>query len=106
MHITKLKSKIHNIAVHDTKVHYHGSCLIGHELMENAEIACYEQIHVYNIDNGERFITYAIIDHESKENVTILGAAAHLTTVGDHLIICTYALVDSQTDQYPRIVKY
>jgi aspartate 1-decarboxylase len=57
---TLLKSKIHRAAVTHCELHYEGSCAIDENLLEAADIRENEQIHIWNIDNGERFVTYAI----------------------------------------------
>ena len=57
---TLLKSKIHCVAVTHCELHYEGSCAIDENLLEAANIAENEQIHIWNINNGERFVTYAI----------------------------------------------
>ena len=55
-----LKSKIHRVAVNQCELHYEGSCAIDEDLLDAANIAENEQIHIWNINNGERFVTYAI----------------------------------------------
>ena len=57
---TLLKSKIHRVAVTQCELHYEGSCAIDEDLLDAANIAENEQIHIWNINNGERFVTYAI----------------------------------------------
>ena len=57
---TLLKSKIHPVAVTQCELHYEGSCAIDEDLLDAANIAENEQIHIWNINNGERFVTYAI----------------------------------------------
>ena len=106
MQVKKLKSKIHNIPVFNTKVHYHGSCFLGHELMKKGNISCYEQIHIYNVTNGNRFVTYALLDNENSEKVTVLGAAAHLVDISDLLIICTYALFEENEYHEPVVLNF
>ncbi len=101
-----LKSKVHKAAATETNLEYEGSLTLDTSLMEAADIVPNEQIHVYNIKNGERFITYLIKGESDSGVVGINGAAAHKVEVGDRLIIATYALMeDRETDYYmPKIV--
>lgn len=75
-------------------------------LMKAAEMMPYEQVHVYNISNGERFFTYLIKGEKGSGVVGVNGAAAHKAEVGDELIIATYVfLEDGETDFFmPKIV--
>ena len=57
---TLLKSKIHRVAVTQCELHYEGYCTIDEDLLDAANITENEQIHIWNINNGERFVTYAI----------------------------------------------
>jgi hypothetical protein len=57
---TLLKSKIHRVAVTQCELHYEGSCAIDEDLLDAANLVANEQVHIWNINNGERFITYAI----------------------------------------------
>ena len=86
---TYLRAKIHGIKVTDKHLRYDGSQSLPPSLMNKTGIASGEQIHVVNINNGQRWITYAI---EGKEGECVLnGAAARLGEVGDELIIMVYA---------------
>lgn len=102
--ITVLKSKIHRATVTETNVEYEGSCLISKALLEAAGILEYEQIHVYNVTNGERFTTYAMastyIPSDVQQIVQVNGAATHKVSVGDIVIICAYHLI---TPYAPRV---
>ena len=60
MYLTMLKAKLHRACVTHSELHYEGSCAIDARLLEAAGIREYEQIHIYNVNNGERFSTYAI----------------------------------------------
>lgn len=91
MHITMLKSKIHRATVTHAELHYEGSCAIDAELLEAANILPFEQLHIYNVNNGERFTTYAIEAPRGSGAIGVNGAAAHKASAGDLLIICTYA---------------
>jgi aspartate 1-decarboxylase len=96
MQITLLKSKLHHARVTHSELEYEGSCAIDARLLEAADIREYEQIQIYNLTNGERFITYAIRAQEDSGIISINGAAAHKATPGDRVIICTYAMLSRQ----------
>lgn len=104
MLITKLKSKIHRCVVTGTNLDYEGSCAIGEELMFHAGIEPYEQIHIYNINNGERFVTYAILGEEGE--IDLRGSAARKGVIGDELIICTYCLVSVIDEEHQPVTVY
>jgi aspartate 1-decarboxylase len=86
-----LKSKIHRAAVTHCELHYEGSCAIDENLLEAANIVENERIDIWNINNGERFTTYAIRAEDGSKTISVNGAAAHKADVGHRLIICTYA---------------
>ena len=96
MQRTMLKAKLHRACVTHSELEYDGSCAIDGKLLEAAGIAEYEQIQIYNINNGERFTTYAIRAAEGSGIVSVNGAAAHKASPGDRVIICIYATVDEQ----------
>ena len=91
MHRTLLKSKIHRATVTDANVDYEGSISIDRDLMDLADLQEYEQVHIYNISNGNRFSTYVIEGERKSGDVCINGAAAHLAKRGDLVIIANYA---------------
>ncbi len=91
MRLTLLKSKLHRATVTHAELAYEGSCAIDRELMHAANILPFEQLHIYNVTNGERFTTYAIVAPAGSKTIGINGAAAHKANVDDILIICTYA---------------
>ncbi|BCO33144.1 aspartate 1-decarboxylase [Thiohalobacter sp. COW1] len=95
MHLTLLKSKLHQARVTHAELEYEGSCAIDAALLEAAGIREYEQIQIYNLANGERFITYAIRAQEGSGIISVNGAAAHKAAPGDRVIICTYAILDT-----------
>jgi aspartate 1-decarboxylase len=99
------KSKIHLATVTDANLHYEGSITIDRELMRAADILPYEQVHVVNVTNGERLVTYAIEGGEGE--ICMNGAAAHRASAGDTVIIITYANVDADlVPQFqPTVVK-
>ena len=93
---TLLKAKLHRACVTHAELDYEGSCAIDERLLEAAGIHEYEQIHIYNIANGERFVTYAIRAEAGSRIISVNGAAAHKASPGDRLIICTYATLNQQ----------
>jgi aspartate 1-decarboxylase len=94
MQLTLLKCKLHRACVTHAELDYEGSCAIDEELMAIAGIREYEQIHIYNIANGERFTTYAIRAAAGSRVISVNGAAAHKAAPGDRVIICAYAQMD------------
>lgn len=90
---TLLKSKIHRATVTQCELHYEGSCAIDENLLEAANIVENEQIHVWNINNGERFVTYAIRGARGTGMISINGSAARKACVGDLIIIASFASV-------------
>ena len=91
MQLTMLKAKIHRATVTHAELHYEGSCAIDGNLLDSSGIREYEQIHIYNVNNGERFSTYAIRADEGSGIISINGAAAHRAQPGDIIIIAAYA---------------
>ncbi len=107
MQLTMLKSKVHRATVTEVCLDYDGSLTIDEKLMRAANIRPYEQIAVYNIANGNRFETYAIPGEPCSGTICVNGAAAHLASVGDLIIIAAYGRVDAgeALSIKPRIVK-
>jgi aspartate 1-decarboxylase len=91
MYRIMLKSKLHRACVTHAELDYEGSCAIDKELMDAVEMSPNEQLHIYNITNGERFVTYAIAAEPGSRIISINGAAAHKASPGDRIILCTYA---------------
>ena len=91
MHAIMLKAKLHRAEVTHAVLDYEGSCAIDGDWLDLSGIREYEQIQIYNIDNGERFTTYAIRGEEGSRMISVNGAAAHKAKVGDRVIICAYA---------------
>jgi aspartate 1-decarboxylase len=94
MQRTLLKAKIHRATVTQADLHYEGSVTIDASLMRAADILEHERIEVYNIDNGERFCTYAIPGPAGSGVICINGAAAHLASPGHLVIIASYAVLE------------
>ena len=99
-----LKSKIHRATVTDANLNYEGSITIDRKLMEAADILPYEQVHVVDVNNGSRLVTYAI-EGESGE-ICLNGAAARLVHKGDIVIILSYTNVAENEiqDFHPTLV--
>ena len=91
MQRTMLKSKLHRVRVTHSELDYEGSCAIDESLLEAADIREYQQIDIYNVNNGERFTTYAIRATRNSGIISVNGAAARKAAPGDILIIATYA---------------
>ncbi len=85
-----LKSKIHRATVTETNVDYEGSLTIDTDLLEAADILPYEQIHVWDVTNGTRLITYALPAEAGSGTVCVNGAGAHLIQRGNKIIIATF----------------
>lgn len=88
---TLLKSKIHRVAATQCELHYEGSCAIDEDLLDAANIKEYEQIDIWNVNNGERFTTYAIRAERGSGVISVNGSAARRAAPGDILIIATFA---------------
>jgi aspartate 1-decarboxylase len=95
MMITLLKGKLHKAQVTHCELEYEGSCAIDTRLLEAAGILPFEQIQIYNVDNGERFTTYAIEAEAGSGVISVNGAAAHKAAVGHRVIICAYGQLDA-----------
>lgn len=100
------KSKIHRATVTEANLNYEGSLTLDPLLMEAAGLVPFEQVHVLNLNNGERFETYLIEGERGSGTVCVNGAAARLVQVGDPVIVLAYALVpeDELSDFTAHIV--
>ena len=94
MQIELLKSKIHRVKVTEANVNYIGSITIDEDLMDAAHLIEYEKVHVVNVTNGERLITYVIKGERGSGTICLNGAAAHKARIGDIVIILSYAMLD------------
>ncbi|MCK5877487.1 MAG: aspartate 1-decarboxylase [Candidatus Marithrix sp.] len=107
MQCTLLKAKLHRACVTHSELEYEGSCAIDGELLDVAGIYEYEQIHIYNLNNGERFVTYAIRAEDGSNIISINGAAAHKASPKDRIIICSYiGLTIQEVTKYRPILVY
>jgi len=94
MQTTLLKAKLHRARVTHSELEYEGSCAIDGILLDRAGIREYEQIHIYNVNNGARFTTYAIRAEDGSGVVSVNGAAARHAAANDIVIICAYAILN------------
>ena len=107
MQLTLLKSKIHRATVTLAELEYEGSCAIDSRLLAATGIREYERIEIYNIDNGERFATYAIHGEPGSGMIGMNGAAAHKASPGDRVIICAYAAMsEAEADGHEPAIVY
>jgi len=106
MRRTLMKSKIHRATVTDANLHYQGSVTLDPLLMEAADILEHERVDVLDVTNGNRLTTYAIPGAPGRGEVCLNGAAAHLVTRGDLVILVTYAEYeeDEARRHRPRVV--
>ena len=86
-----MKSKIHRATVTAADLDYEGSIALDPALLEAADILPGEQVHVYDVDNGARLVTYAIEGRPGSGDVMINGAAAGLVHAGDTVLVVSYA---------------
>jgi aspartate 1-decarboxylase len=102
-----MKSKIHRATVTACDVEYVGSVTIDADLMRQANLVPNEQVHVWDIANGARMVTYAIEGEPGSGTVQVNGAAARLVSEGDKVIVCSYgAYEDAELDAYSPIVVH
>jgi aspartate 1-decarboxylase len=102
-----LKSKIHRATITDRDVDYVGSITLDPELMRRSDLLVNEQVHVWDIDNGARFVTYAIEGEEGSATVQVNGAAARLVRTGDKVIVASFGAYDEgDLDRYSPVVVH
>ncbi|MDN3523917.1 aspartate 1-decarboxylase [Halomonas sabkhae] len=102
-----LKAKLHMARVTHAVLNYEGSCAIDGELLDMAGIRDNEQIQIYNVENGQRFTTYAIRAEAGSGIISVNGAAAHLASAGQRVIICSYAMyTDAELDTHQPALVY
>ncbi len=90
-----MKAKLHRATVTQADLHYEGSISIDQDLLDASGILPHEQVDVLDIDNGQRFTTYAIAAPRGSRVIGVNGAAARLVQPGDKLIIITYGQLDA-----------
>ena len=108
MRIQILKSKLHRAKITEVHLDYEGSCAIDEDLLEAASINEYEMIHIYNLNNGNRFTTYAIKAEKGSGTISLNGAAAYQGNKDDLIIICTYAEIDQNRakEHKPKLIYF
>lgn len=106
MRYTMLAGKIHRATVTDTHLDYEGSITIDEELLDASHIPLFAQVQIYNVTNGERFVTYAIRGRRGGGEMCLNGAAAHKASRGDIIIVACYAGVEAEParDHHPYLV--
>lgn len=104
---TVLKSKLHRVTVTDADLNYEGSISVDARLMEAADLVEHELVHVWDINNGERFETYVIAGERGSGTICVNGAAARKVHRGDLLIIASFCtLEDAEAKRFrPRIIQ-
>lgn len=102
-----LKAKIHRARITDANIDYEGSIEIDSRLLKEADIFPFEQVQIYDINNGNRFETYAIEGKAGSGIISVNGAAARLVSINDLLIIASYALMDEDEagNIKPKVIK-
>lgn len=107
MQLNMLKAKIHRATVTHAELHYEGSIAIDSNLLEAAGIREYEQIHAWNINNGERFVTYALRAEAGSGIISVNGSAARRVSPGDLIIVAAFAqLSEAEMEAYKPDLVY
>ena len=103
---TMFKSKIHRATVTDANLHYVGSVTVDEDLMRAADLLPGEQVAIVDVTNGARLETYVITGPAGSGVIGINGAAAHLVSPGDLVILISYGLMDDAEARArrPRVV--
>lgn len=105
MMIKLLQAKLHRVRVTRADLHYEGSCGIDEILLKAGGIREFQHLEIYNVENGERFTTYAIKSPQQSGEICLNGAAARKAMTGDHLIICAYSdYSESELGKYRPVV--
>jgi len=106
MTLTLMKTKIHRATVTQADLTYEGSITVDASLLREAGILPFEQVHVYDINNANRFVTYAIEGESGSGVICVNGAAARLVQPGDRVIIVAYAQMslDEAKGFKPRVI--
>jgi aspartate 1-decarboxylase len=105
MLIPFLVSKIHRATVTGTDIHYEGSIAIDEDIMEKANLRVFQQVEIYNINNGARFSTYVLPWPRASRQIVVNGAAARLVQPGDMVIIAAFALIaEKELDSLSAVI--
>ncbi len=100
-----MKSKIHRGIITESNLYYEGSFTVDEDLMDEADIKAYEKVAIVNINNGERLETYIIPGARGSGQLCLNGAAARKGSVGDEVIIISYANIDErELDAYKPVI--
>lgn len=101
-----LTAKLHRATITDRDIEYEGSIQIDENLMDEVGISSYEQVHIYDINNGNRLITYVIPGERGSGIISVNGAAARLVERKDRIIIAAYGMINiEKTENYqPRVL--
>lgn len=100
--LNMLKSKIHRATVTEANVDYIGSITIDRDLIERVDLLPGEMVHVWNVDNGQRFETYVMEGARGSGVICVNGAAAHRANIGDRLIITAFVWTDEPIE--PKMI--
>jgi aspartate 1-decarboxylase len=107
MHLNMLKAKLHRVTVTQAELHYEGSIAIDGLLLKASGIREYEQIHAWNVNTGQRFVTYALRAQEGSGIISVNGCAARSAQVGDVIIIAAFAqLSEAELEQFQPTCVY
>ena len=107
MQLNMLKSKIHMATLTGTELYYQGSIAIDQDLMDAAGMLPGEQVHVLNVNNASRLVTYTISGERGSGIIELNGPAAHLGEVGDRVVIIAYAqMEESEAQAYEPVVVH
>ena len=103
---TILKAKIHRATVTDADLDYEGSITLDEDLLKAAGLLPFEQVHIWNVTRGTRFITYTMLGGKGTGEVVINGAAAHLANKGDIIIIAAFDIFSEEEliHHHPRLI--
>ena len=103
---TILKAKIHRATVTDADLNYEGSITLDEDLLRAADLLPFEQVHIWNVTKGTRFITYTMLGGKGTGEVVINGAAAHLANKGDIIIIAAFDTFSEEEliHHHPRLI--
>ncbi len=106
MLVTMMKSKVHRATVTEADLNYRGSLTVDRDLMDAAGMLEYEQVHVLNINTGDRFVTYVIEGERGSGVMCLNGAAARLGQPGDLIIALAFVQMDASeaAEHHPVIV--
>ena len=107
MTIEMLKGKIHRATVVQAELNYVGSITVDQDLLDASGILEYEKVQIVDIDNGSRFETYTIAGEAGSGMICLNGAAARCVSVGDKIIIMSYAQMtpeEVRNDYHPNVV--